>query len=181
MNRPFLKEKTIIKEGNISLILESYEDLFSDFDPRPYSEKALSEDFLAECKRASRDKGQEEIELRFLIPKKKRNLKDEKVIVERLKEHFRKHFIEKNREIKSYQKAGILWISLGIFIIITSVFVSLNFESHFLETILKIFEVPSWFLIWEGLGKIFIHAKEKFPEYDFNKKMHSSEINFYNY
>ena len=36
------------KEGNVSLVLESYNDIFSDFDPRNYSERALSDDFLIE-------------------------------------------------------------------------------------------------------------------------------------
>lgn len=174
-----MKRDKEINEENIDLVLQSYEDLFSDFDPRPYSRKALSEDFLSECKRASADKDKE-IELRFLMPKKKRSVKDEETIIERLKEHFRKHSLEKHKEIRYYQKTGIIWISLGAIIIITSLVVSLNFESHFLEAILKIFEVPSWFLIWEGLGKIFLHAREKLPEYSFYKKMHLAKINFYN-
>ena len=36
----------------ISFWLDSYDDLFSDFDPRPYAQKGFSEDFLDEAKRA---------------------------------------------------------------------------------------------------------------------------------
>ena len=58
--------------SEISLNLDSYDDIFSDFDPRPYSERAMSQDFLAEAHRASIDKGFGQIELNFLIPKNKR-------------------------------------------------------------------------------------------------------------
>ena len=57
-----------LREGNISLILDDYNDLFSDFDPRHYSERALSDDFLAESKRASRDKPAGSLEVKFLVP-----------------------------------------------------------------------------------------------------------------
>ena len=59
------------KEGNISLILDNYDDIFSDFDPRPYTVRALSDDFLNECRKAIIEKG-ENIELRFLLSKKQR-------------------------------------------------------------------------------------------------------------
>ena len=181
MKKELSKFKLEIREANISLILDSYEDIFSDFDPRPYGERALSDDFLLECKRASRDKNQDEIELRLLIPKEKRRLKDEEIIKERLREHFKKHSLEKHKDIKKYKREGFGWIFIGILIIIFSVYGSLNFKSTFFVTLIKIIEVPSWFLIWEGLGKVFIYSREKLPDYNFYKKMYSSEIGFFNY
>jgi len=66
---------TNLREGNISLILDSYDDIFSDFDPGDYSERALSDDFLSECKKAAVNK-EERLELRFLVPKTKRDYKE---------------------------------------------------------------------------------------------------------
>ncbi len=68
-------EKEKIREANISLIIDDYEDIFSDFDPRDYIERAISDDFIQECKRSARDK-LKGIELRILVPKDKRNFKD---------------------------------------------------------------------------------------------------------
>ncbi len=86
-----------MKEGNISLILDGYDDIFSDFDPRPYSERALSDDFLSECKKAARDKD-EKLELRLMVPGDNRNFKDELKIRKRLKTHFHRHFLENQRK-----------------------------------------------------------------------------------
>lgn len=175
------REEKILREANISLVLDSYNDIFSDFDPRGYSERALSDDFLLECKRAAHDKGDRGIELRFLIPKNVRRLKDEELIKQRLLEHFKKHVVEKHIDIKNYQRTGVLWIVLGMAIIVTNAIVSFNFNSPLIETSLKLLEVPSWFLVWEGLGKIFIRAKEKVPDYEFYKKMSSATVGFFNY
>ena len=74
--------KTYLKQGNISLILDGYEDLFSDFDPRPYSKRTLSDDFIFECKKAVRENKVEfhNLELRLLIPKYKRKTNEEVII-----------------------------------------------------------------------------------------------------
>ena len=97
MNKKEERIEFEVREGNISLVLDSYNDIFSDFDPRDYSEKALSEDFLSECKRAARDK-ENHIELRLLIPIKKRNSTHENKIRKRLgKNALRKNLPQKRK------------------------------------------------------------------------------------
>ncbi len=168
-----------LREGNISLILDSYDDLFSDFDPRGYSEKALSDDFLVECKKASKDK-EERLELRFLVPKQKRNYVDEARIKKRLKRHFHKHFHEKKKEIKSIKKEGIMWFFLGAVIMIIATFLYEQ-KSLFLKFLFTISQPAGWFTFWEGLGKIFIEARKKIPDYEFYEKMKNSQIRFLDY
>ena len=51
-----LEQTALLKKSEISLSLDNYDDIFSDFDPRPFSQRALSDDFLIEAKKASRDK-----------------------------------------------------------------------------------------------------------------------------
>ncbi|MBS3141351.1 hypothetical protein J4405_04375 [Candidatus Woesearchaeota archaeon] len=174
-----MEREVELREGNISLVLDSYDDLFSDFDPRDYSQKALSDDFLDECRRAARDKDAG-VELRLLIPKKKRNLKDEEEIKKRMRNHFQKHFREKETEIKGVKKQGALWFALGtIFILSAAYFYSK--EGYFFNVLVVLLEPAGWFSFWEGLGKILIVSKEKNPDYEFYKKMNNAEITFNNY
>ncbi|MCL5101579.1 MAG: hypothetical protein M1348_03140, partial [Candidatus Parvarchaeota archaeon] len=105
--------KSILNKMEVSLILDTYDDIFSDFDPRPYSERSLSEDFLSEAKRATRDKG-EGVELRFLIPKVTRSLSHEELIKQRLKEHFRRHYKSAKKAILAYKQQALLLILIGI-------------------------------------------------------------------
>lgn len=177
----------ILREGNISLILNSYNELFSDFDPRSYSERAISDDFLVECKRAVRDRPSEEFELRLLMPKDKRNLNDELKIKKRLKEHFQKHVSEKQKEVSSTISGGLSMAIIGfIFMIAGAWFIFTKFmEGTFLAAILTIILEPAgWFFFWEGLAKTFFiyeeHEKKK-KELEFYKKMSRAQIYFLSY
>jgi len=175
------EQKEILKQSNISLILDSYDDIFSSFDARPYSEKALSVDFLAECKNAVRDKGEFEIEMRLLMPKDKRNLKDESTIKKRLKSHFGKHFLEKEREIVKVKKEGFIWVLIGAMILLGIILVSFKFAEELFASFIVLLEVPSWFLMWEGMAKIFIDTRKMEPDFIFYKKMANMMINFFEY
>ncbi|MBM3247362.1 hypothetical protein FJZ17_02375 [Candidatus Pacearchaeota archaeon] len=169
------------KHANISLILDSYADIFSSFDPRPYSEKAVSVDFVSECKRAARDINEFDLELNLAVPKTKRNLVDEARIKRRLREHFHKHFVEKEKEMKSIRKGGISWVVLGALLILGIGWGYLRVESEAIHTIIAIFEVPGWFLVWEGLGKVFLESRKAAPDYEFYKKMSNVRIVFRSY
>ena len=168
-----------LREGNISLVIDSYNDLFSDFDPRPSSERALSDDFLLECKKAAEVK-EIGLELRMLVPVAKRKIFEESVIKKRLKYYFQKHFKEKENEIKKIKSEGLLWFLLGsvIMLITTALY---NYPGFFFHFLFVIGQPAGWFTFWEGLGKIFITAKEKIPEYEFYKKMNSARIIFLSY
>ena len=168
------------KEGNISLVLDSYDDIFSTFDPRLYSSRALSDDFITECKRATFDKG-DEIELRLLVPKDKRSYMEEVKIKKRLKEHFLKHSKEKEKEIKKLKLIGIRWFFLG-FLIMGLQVILLRYGKGLILDFLSIILTPAgWFFFWEGLGKIFIDSKSIKSDHDFYRKMSKAEVYFFEY
>lgn len=175
-----------VLQANISLVLDSYDAIFSDFDPRSYSERMVSDDFISECKRAVHDK-RELNQLRLLIPSHLRKPTEELKIKKRLKEHFRKHLLEEEKEIRAIKKEGTRWLILGSVILVLSTLLyeykNLAYTGlRFLVDFLFVISQPAgWFTFWEGLGKIFIVAKEHTPDYEFYKKMQNIEIYFFNY
>jgi hypothetical protein len=167
-------------QDNISLKLANYNDIFSSFDPRPYSERALSVDFLGEAKRASIDKPSGEIELRLMIPKRARKTEVEEVIKKRLRSHFERHAKKISEQNKKILRNGSIFTASGIMIMLIATFVLFeypqsNFFTHFL-TIL--FEPAGWFLFWEGLDQVVFESKKTKPELEFYDKMTKSDINF---
>lgn len=168
-----------LKEGNISLILNSYEDIFSSFDPRHYSERALSDDFLVECKKASAEKS-EDFELRLLVPHSKRNLNHEKEILFRLKDHFNKHFKREERKVVHTKREGIAWFLAGTILMIIATFVS--GKEEFIMKLVETMLIPAgWFMFWEGLSKVFITSRENFPDYEFYNKIKNARVKFFSY
>jgi len=174
------EEEEFEVEEEIPLILDSYNDIFSDFDPRPYSEKALSIDFLQECKRAVLDK-KDKFEIRLILPKEKRNLAHEAKIKKRLKSHFLKHYHEKRKEIQKIRGIGLLWFLIGVVIMFLATFLY-SMEKEFIFRFLFIMAEPAgWFLFWEGLDKVFMETRREGPEHEFYKKMMRAKIVFTNY
>ena len=39
-------KQALLELAEISILLDSYDDIFSDFDPSPYSERTLSDDYF---------------------------------------------------------------------------------------------------------------------------------------
>jgi hypothetical protein len=173
------EEEINIRRGTVTLSLNSYDSLFSDFDQRDYSERILSEDFIEECKRAVRG-NESEIELILSCPRHKRNLKDEAKIRHRIKEYFMYIFKKEHEMRKRLRLEGLFWFLMGSIVMILATLIAgkTNFFMRFLE----IMTIPAgWFLFWEGLDKVLITSKERLSHYEFYKKMSRANILFAGY
>jgi hypothetical protein len=184
---PLYSEESVMKHANISIILEDYNDIFSDFDPRPYTERAISDDFLFECKKAFIDKNEFELELRLFIPKEKREIQSELKIKKRLKNHFQKHFLEKENDIKKTVREGLTFAVIGFILMMggaAMAFFKILSGTFWASALLIILEPAGWFFFWEGLAKaLFIHeeARNKRLDLDFYRKMAKTQIYFLGY
>jgi hypothetical protein len=167
---------------DISLWLDDYNDIFSDFDPRDASVRAISVDFLEEAKRAATDKDLG-LKLNLLIPKEKRNQKTEHIISHRLKNHFEHHHRILKKEKKSLIKSGMLFVLSGIIIMALAAYILVNYENKTTVTsfLLILLEPAGWFFFWEGLNIVLFKPKEKESELDFYKKLSHAEIIFDSY
>ncbi len=172
----------LLKLSEISLWIDNYDDIFSDFDPRPYSDRAVSDDFIQEMRRATRNTPEGGVELKFLIPAQYRNLIHEQLIKRRLKEHFRKHYHELAKEHKSIIRLGVSFTLLGIAMIVVSSYIpTLNIDSFWFNFLHILLEPGGWFVGWTGLDQLFYTLKEHRPSYMFYKKMYECEIHFISY
>lgn len=169
----------------ISLRLEQYDDIFSDFDIRPYSSRALSVDFIDEIKRAALDKKDGGIELMLHVPKHERNESRDATIKERLITHFNRHYQLLVQEKRHIMKLGISMVTLGIFCMIAATFIVFKdpSESLVLSFLIVFLEPAAWFLLWEGMDQIIFNSKSINPDLEFYRKMSDSKglIHFKSY
>ncbi len=172
----------LLSMSEISLWLDTYDDLFSDFDPRPYSKRAMSIDFLDEVKRASREKATGQIELKFLIPEKVRSIDEESKIKRRLHDHFKKQEDQLCIDIKKAVKGGVIMASIGFFLLSLAVIVELYLQSKLFSAImLTLFEPSGWVMIFYGFDQVFYGSKAKKQELEFYSKMSKADISFMAY
>lgn len=176
----FLEEKyRIFETSEISILTKTYDDIFSDFDPRHYSQRSLSEDFLSEAKRACCDKNGG-LQLRFLVPHGQRSTDKEIIIKKRLHDHFRRHHEMIESEKKKTRKKGLMLTFLGIAMLLLATYIQPTEAQNFFTRLLFVaLEPTSWFVAWYGLDRIFSIRHN--PDADFYRKMSKCEILFFSY
>ena len=175
-------KRNIEQSSEISLWLENYNELFSGFDPRPYSHRALSSDFLSETKKASIDKD-EKIDLELLIPSNKRDKTKEDIIRKRLRDHFNRHLNLLKTEINHMVWKGFSLAITGVVLMFIATLILFNYGDNtlFLSFLIILLEPAGWFLFWEGLDIILFESKKIKPDLEYYKKMAKCNINFVSY
>ena len=172
-----VREK-LLDASEISLVLDTYDDIFSDFDPRPYDHRSLSQDFLAEAKHAARDKISG-LELKFLIPRAQQDSGKEELIELRLREHFEKHAHMIRQEITASRLRGGVLAFIGMLITVAAAVLGIFFKENIAATIaLVVLEPAGWFTIWNGLDMAVFAARGKGVDLAFYEKMQDAEITF---
>ncbi|MBI2558251.1 hypothetical protein HYW20_02925 [Candidatus Woesearchaeota archaeon] len=173
--------KKILELSEISIWIDTYDDIFSDFDPRPYSQRSLSDDFLTESRKASMDKAGK-LELRLLVSEEKRDAKNESVIKKRLHEHFTKHAQMLKKEIKSTRNKSVIAAFIGILMLLSATYIG-SFESSafIMRFLFVLLEPAGWFTTWFALDRLFYTTEKKKEEHNFYEKMSKCEIMFSSY
>jgi hypothetical protein len=166
---------------DISIWIDSYDDIFSDFDPRPFSERNISDDFLNEVKKVSLETDLHINELKLLIPEKSRNAETENIIIKRLHSFFIKnqhYFLNKKKEKR---RKGFLYTLMGTALMVGASLISaIRSASILMHTLLVILEPAGWFFVWFGMENLITTSKKEKPELDFYIKMSRSKIAFFN-
>jgi len=175
-------KRNLEQSSEISLWLENYDELFSGFDPRPYSHRALSSDFLSETKKASIDKD-EKIDLELLIPSNKRDKTKEEIIRKRLRDHFNRHLNLLKTEINRTVWKGFTLAITGIILMFVATLILFNYGDNtlFLSFLIILLEPAGWFLFWEGLDMVLFESKKIKPDLKYYEKMVKCNINFVSY
>lgn len=175
--------KNLLEKVSVSMLLDSYDAIFSDFDPRPFQERAISDDFMLEARKVLRENEGGTHELHFLIPKLLRNEHSEEVIKERLHKHFKNTLSRLERETRFLIGKGIFLIVLGVtFMFLVSVTPrSLEQKNYFIDFLAVVFEPAGWFMAWYGFDQIFYYSKLKGRKLDFYRKMVKAELRFDTY
>ncbi len=172
--------KNILNKTEISLVLDTYDDIFSDFDPRPYNERALSEDFLTAAKRAARGRREEGMDLHLLIPKAVRNTAHEELIKQRLREYFKKHYRLLRKEYAGYRRHAMMLVLAGVIIgIVDAVVLSTINQAGILADLVGIILTPaSWYSVWTGFDHLVVRPREDAAEEAFYRKLRETQISF---
>lgn len=168
-----------LEKREISIWLDDYKDIFSDFDPRPYAERALSDDFINELRKVCNESEFAVKKLILQIPEKMRDKKTEEIVERSIELYIKRHYqtaLERKRRIR---KKSFAMIAIGLLCMAIASYIHKLQAKEFVYAILIIcFEPAGWFLVWTGLDDLLSISKRKSNELDFYNKLHSSKIHF---
>ncbi len=179
LHHPHEATHKLLAKSEVSVWIDTYDDIFSDFDPRPYRDRAMSVDFLDEAKRYTKEK-KGKLNLRILAPNNIRNSRMEVVIKKRLLDHFKHNDDLLTKERSADVRRGVSLIALGSALLFSAALIIHYLSPALWRELLIVFMEPAgWFCFWVGFEQILYNNKK--PEQEFYKKMSSVDITFDSY
>lgn len=172
-------EKPITEHEEINIWLDSYDEMFSDFDPSSYTKRTISDDFVLQVRKVSQNKKQENTVLKLLLPESIRNKEVEEVISQRLHNHFILSNIRLLEEKKKTNHKGLLFTISGVSLMLLASYISfLNSETFYAHVLRILFEPAGWFMLWLGLDHLVYFPEKTKKEIKFYTRMAEAKIEF---
>lgn len=165
--------------AELNLWLDSYDDIYSDFDSRHYLKRRISEDFLHELRTEMKYTKDHAANMILLLPAEKRDESSEKIIVDSLTDFFTSQFGLHQDKCRKKLTMGILLLVTGILVMLFNSWISYNLQESFPVIGLKVLLEPAgWFLLWAALDFLFYDFTSLKKERNFYKELSEMRIHF---
>ena len=140
----------------IAIVIDTWDDVFSDFDPSPLNERTVSGDFIEELKKRYREMQRGIFIISIYAPLFLKDSNSERMVTQRLKKHFRYVFLLKKKNLTRRRVRGLIFVVVGIFsLTFLTLATYFNFLTKLALDMSAIVLMPlGWFGFWEGLSKL---------------------------
>lgn len=144
----------------ITVAIDTLNDMFSDFDPRPVQQRALSEDFLKEIQKFYRESATGKIQVVFLGPLALKDILEknqlEKAIIGHLHQEFRTRAQQAKKAINAIRTTGVRFILFGATLLVALTFTQIFqlFPRFGLTLTTELLMPLGWFGMWEGFSNL---------------------------
>jgi len=140
----------------VDIAIDTWDDIFSDFDPSPLNERTLSEDFIVELRKRYRETRKGSFAVTIYAPTSLKDAKSESTVIQRLKRHFQHRSMQRQKEIARIRIKGVIFVLFGIcFLTFLTLAAYFKIFNNLAIDILGIVVMPlGWFGIWEGFSKV---------------------------
>jgi len=165
--------------SEISLWLDNYDDIYSDFDSRHFLKRRISEDFLHELRLSKKYKRERVTDLLLFMPAENRKESSETVIINGLNNFFGNQLRISSDKYRVKRNNGITALVAGfITMVINSYLGFFGLHSLPLFTIKILLEPCAWFLLWLGFDFLFYDLRELKREKDLFGEFSELNIHF---
>lgn len=170
------------EKSEVVLWIDTYNDLFSDFDPRPFAERRVSEDFILQIRHALKEVPNTLRVLKLLVPAKVRVSEDEIVIRKKLATYFlhqQRQLEQTNREVK---RKGFYFLFGGLmFMLVASYLKEVRLDNFYITFLLTVLEPGGWFLLWTGFDHFMTFSRNRLQDMAFFNRVANVHVEFGSY
>jgi hypothetical protein len=164
---------------DLHIWIDDYDDLFSDFDPRPYTERTISDDFILELNKLTKEHQDFIHTLQFQIPEKLRDIKQEEIIIQRLHTDFKREYSTFSDDLKLNLTKGIIMTASGISLLLIAVMLTtVGTQKNWHNYMLVVFQPAGWFLCWSGMDKMIFGGRQTKIKKEFYRRLSKCKIEF---
>lgn len=163
--------------SSIQVALDEYDDIFSDFDPSPYTKRLLSEDFLKEIQRRYIETGKGEIEVRFTLPAALRDAKTEALIKKRIAHYFDSKIKSSDEDTAKIRRKGLVHLIAGFLLLSADIFIY-DIKDIFIRLISVITVPAGWYGMYSGLEYMFAYPGEIMERRKFYQRFERAKYEF---
>jgi len=152
-----VKETQRLKDlKEIAIVIDTWDDIFSDFDPRPLNERTVSGDFVEELKKRYRETRKGDLTITIYAPLSLKSEESERMVEHRLKEHFQHRYLQHKKIVARLRGQGVVFVLIGVasltFLTLAAYFQLLTLLTR--EMLGVVLMPLGWYGFWEGLSKL---------------------------
>ncbi len=156
------------------IALDTYDDIFSDFDSSPYATRVLSDDFLQELRKRYAETQTGDLVVNFTLPSSLRSEKTESLVRKRLKDYFKAQRMETAKAIRNIRRKGFVRVFFGALALLPMVFS----PEQIVMPLSTLLSVLSWYFLWSGFDNLLEVPTRLSSEKQFFEKFVKAKYNF---
>ncbi len=165
--------------SELSLWLDAYDDVFSDFDSRNYLKRRVSEDFIEELRMSLKYRKDRPDALLLLMPAEQRHQDMEQQIILSINQQFGERWTVLHESVRRILFRGFIMLCSGLLIMMLSSVIVYRNQQGYVPVLLRVILEPAgWFIIWNALDSLMYEYRKIKKEQAFYRILSRLKIYF---
>ena len=163
----------------IEVSLDTYDEIYDDWDPSPFKKRDIEDEFTDFVINASQD-----IPLNFgiiivlYLPLSKKDNQKEATLISAYKNYYAYALERLNKTKSNLYKKILYYLLFSVFLLTIGSFFFREDQNLFINVLHEGVFIGGWVFLWEFFTNIFITRRELQEEYGLYKRLYQSDINF---
>jgi hypothetical protein len=163
----------------IEVSLDSYDDVYDDWDPSPFKKRDIEDEFNDFIVNSSEDIPLNlDIAIVLYLPMPKKDEKKEAALLSAYKNYYGYALERRDRNKANLHGKIFFYLLLSILLLTTGYFFFRGEQTVFFKVLHEGIFIGGWVFLWEFFTSIFITRRELQRQYRLYKRLYQAQIRF---